>query len=109
MTKIKVCPVEEITAGTGRRVTVEPGWEIGVFRKHDGSLHAIDNACPHAHAPLHLGHIVDGDVVCPLHMWSFSLTTGKCTLFEGPEVEVYPLEVQEGVVYVVLDEEDEDE
>ncbi|PTY00990.1 (2Fe-2S)-binding protein [Verrucomicrobia bacterium LW23] len=108
-TRLRVCAESELAAGTGRRVLVQPGWEIGVFRTREGALHAIDNACPHAGAPLHNGPIVGGDVVCPLHLWSFSLTTGKCTLFEGPEVEVYPIEVDAGYIYVLLEEEDADE
>ncbi|HSI86850.1 MAG: Rieske (2Fe-2S) protein [Candidatus Methylacidiphilales bacterium] len=106
MTKIKVCTLNELPTGTGRRVVVEPGWEIGVFRTAGGGIHAIDNRCPHAGAPLHNGHIAGEDIVCPLHMWSFSLITGRCTSFRGPEVETFPTEVVDDTIFLLLDTEE---
>jgi nitrite reductase/ring-hydroxylating ferredoxin subunit len=54
---------------------------------------AIDNACPHAGAPLCDGTVRDGKVVCFLHCWEFDLRTGACDV--GPEWNVARHMVQE--------------
>jgi nitrite reductase (NADH) small subunit len=47
---------------------------------------AIDNACPHAGAPLCDGTVFGGVVVCFLHCWEFDIRTGACDV--GPEWNV---------------------
>ena len=54
---------------------------VGVYTV-GGSLHALEDVCPHADALLSQG-FVDGDYVeCPLHGALFHIPTGKCT--KGP-------------------------
>ena len=43
---------------------------------------SIDNACPHASAPLCDGTVMDGKVICHLHLWEFDVKTGVCDV--GP-------------------------
>ena len=82
----------------GAPVRVGDRW-LALFR-HDGRLVAIDNACPHASAPLCDGSVVDGKVVCFLHCWQFDLATGACDI--GPEwnVRTYPVREEHGRVLV---------
>ncbi len=57
------------------------GVAVGVY-KINGTLHAIEDICPHADALLSEGFI-DGEFVeCPLHGALFHIPTGKCT--RGP-------------------------
>ena len=54
---------------------------VGVYAA-SGSLHALEDTCPHADALLSQG-FVDGDhVECPLHGALFHIPTGKCK--KGP-------------------------
>lgn len=86
---------EETGNGRGRsgtRVTVneEP---LALFR-FDRVVFAIQQKCPHAGGPLHLGDIESlpgisssssssACVRCPWHRWCFSLQTGKLVRPEG--------------------------
>jgi phenylpropionate dioxygenase-like ring-hydroxylating dioxygenase large terminal subunit len=47
------------------------GHELVVFRTSSG-LAALDDKCPHRSARLSAGHVEDGCVVCPYHLWKFA-------------------------------------
>jgi vanillate O-demethylase monooxygenase subunit len=58
-----------------RRILGEP---IVIFRKADGSLAALTDACPHRFAPLSEGKLLEGDrVQCPYHGLQYG-ADGKC-------------------------------
>lgn len=57
------------------------GREVMVVQ-HEGSLHALENRCPHTGGPLALGRCLDGAISCPWHGARFDLATGRC--LEGP-------------------------
>lgn len=60
----------------GRKILGEP---VVVFRKADGSLAAVEDRCPHRHAPLSLGRIVAGDrIQCIYHGLEYD-ASGACT------------------------------
>ena len=92
----------------GHAVRVRDRW-IAVFREvgADGreELLAIDNACPHASAPLCDGAVLAGKVVCSLHLWEFDLRTGACDVGPQWNVRTYPVRVRDGEVEVDLDDE----
>ena len=48
-----------------------------VWRGSDGALAAAPDRCPHREAPLSLGHLRDGCLVCPYHAWAFA-ADGTC-------------------------------
>jgi nitrite reductase/ring-hydroxylating ferredoxin subunit len=58
----------------------------------EGALHAVDDRCTHAMAPLSAGRLRGGKVMCPLHGASFDVATGA---HGGPpaavDVRVYEL------------------
>lgn len=72
---------------------------VAIFRTGD-TLRAIDNACPHASAPLCDGTVLDGKVVCFLHHWEFDLATGACDVGAQWNVRTYPVRVADGRVFV---------
>ena len=71
-----------------------------------GSLHALDDRCTHAMAPLSAGRLRGDKVLCPLHGAAFDVVTGA---HGGPpaavDVAVYELWANEGEtdVEVVID------
>ena len=74
---------------------------IGVFRI-GGTLHAIEDVCPHAFARLSEGHVEGEEVECPLHAALFHVPTGECR--RGPadrDLETYEVKVEDGSVYVL--------
>lgn len=66
----------------------------------DGGYAAIDNACPHASAPLCDGSLLGDKVVCMLHLWEFHLRTGACDVGPQWNVATYPVRVRDGVLEV---------
>ncbi len=56
--------------------------EILLIHTVEGELHAVEAKCPHAGAPLEQGALCNGRLVCPWHMGTFELETGR--LVEPP-------------------------
>jgi nitrite reductase (NADH) small subunit len=117
MTRVVVCPAEELPPDGHRTVTVD-GRSIGVFNV-GGTLYAIRNVCPHQGAELCRGTLggtmlpsapyeyeygLEGRVLrCPWHGWEFDLATGE-KLFDpaaNARVKTYDVAVEDG--NVVLD------
>jgi nitrite reductase (NADH) small subunit len=77
MTKhYKLGLLSEIPCGEGRNFVVE-GIEVAVFRTRDDALFATQAHCPHRAGPLADGLVGTRTLVCPLHEWSFDLTSGQ--------------------------------
>ncbi len=53
------------------------GEDVVVWRGPDGMLVAAPDRCPHREAPLSLGRVVDGCLVCCYHGWTFG-AAGRC-------------------------------
>jgi nitrite reductase (NADH) small subunit len=85
--------LEEIPYGEGRTFAVD-GDMIAVFRLRDGSLRATQAVCPHRGGPLADGQIDRKQVLCPLHLNAWDLTTG-CSLSGQPDLRVYPVRVDD--------------
>jgi len=99
---VKAGKTSELRFEPGAALRLEDRW-IGIFRLR-GTYYAVDNACPHAGAPLCDGHLEPerGKVICSLHLWEFDLRTGACD--SGPEwnVRCYPVRERDGVLEVDL-------
>ncbi len=80
---------DDLAFEPGAAVRVADRW-LAIFRL-DGDYLAIDNACPHASAPLCDGTVLDGKVVCALHLWEFDLRTGACDVGAQWNVRTYPV------------------
>jgi nitrite reductase/ring-hydroxylating ferredoxin subunit len=95
---VAVCRADEVGEGRGRPVEVDGLW-VAVFND-GGRFHALLGRCPHANGSLGLGWVEEGEAVCPLHRWRFSLATGQCTTVRGESVHRFRCEVREGEVWV---------
>ena len=97
---IKVCRIEELEEKKGLRYYEDDYTDIAVF-KVNGKLFAVDNICPHNHTPkMHLGYIEDEHVLCPVHFFKFSLSTGKQTGEMGCVLKTYDIKTDGEFVYV---------
>lgn len=54
-----------------QRVTLF-GRRWAVARSEDGAVMAVEDRCPHRHAPLSEGHLTAEGLRCPYHGWTFS-------------------------------------
>lgn len=65
-----------------------------------GTLHALDNWCPHRQGPLGQGWVEGQTIVCPWHAWAFDCRTGVVEEPERAEVKVFPVLTQDGLIQV---------
>jgi 3-phenylpropionate/trans-cinnamate dioxygenase ferredoxin subunit len=100
MTAQKVCPVEELSPSTARRVVLD-GIPIAVVRDSAGDVHAIGDTCTHGDISLSEGFVEDDGLECWAHGSKFSLTTGKPLNLPAFEpVPVFAVEIIDGDVYI---------
>jgi nitrite reductase/ring-hydroxylating ferredoxin subunit len=60
----------------------------------EGSLHAMDDVCPHAGASLAAGPLRANCVTCPLHAIKFDVTNGQAVGFQGIDaLQCFPVAV----------------
>ncbi|HEB54540.1 MAG TPA: hypothetical protein ENI87_14910 [bacterium] len=93
-------PLAAMRFEPGHPVQLGDRW-IAVFHV-DGRYLAIDNACPHASAPLCDGTVENGHVICHLHLWQFDLATGRCDVGDEWNVRTYPTRVVDGRLEIGL-------
>jgi vanillate O-demethylase monooxygenase subunit len=79
--------------------------DIVFFRNKSGNIVALEDFCPHRGAPLSLGTIVDGDLVCGYHglrMGSEGKTVSmpKQRVDRFPCIHAYPVEEINGFIWV---------
>ena len=89
------------------------GQDVVVWRGPDGGLVAAPDRCPHREAPLSLGHLEDGCLVCCYHGWTFG-AAGQCVRVPSagdgvpvpPKSHLRPHHVVEryGLVWLCLDD-----
>ena len=63
---------------------------------------AVDDRCPHMGFPLHRGTVEAGLLTCHWHHARFDLETGGTLDPWADDVRAYPVEVEDGVVHVVV-------
>lgn len=101
----RLIPLNQIEPDAGRYVEAG-GRALAVFRvQAQGATEQVvvmDDACPHAGAPLSAGRIEDGCVHCALHGWAFRLQDGRCPDNDVIGVRVYPSRIVHGVVEACL-------
>jgi len=72
----------DMSGPIGRVIAGEP---IVFYRKPDGALVALEDRCPHRHAPLSLGRVEGAGLRCMYHGLTFR-EDGMCTGGPGPTV-----------------------
>ena len=95
---VQCARVEDIPEGEIIAVNIE-GNSIALANS-EGTIRAVDNRCPHMGYPLNRGTIHNGILICHWHHARFDLASG-CTFDPwADDVHSYPIEVQDGNVYV---------
>jgi 3-phenylpropionate/trans-cinnamate dioxygenase ferredoxin subunit len=85
-----------------RKLAFIDGRSIVLFNV-EGTLHAIDNACPHNGAALSGGQLEGCMLRCPAHGLRFDVRTGCMPGPGGLSVTTFPVETVDSKVVVSLD------
>jgi nitrite reductase/ring-hydroxylating ferredoxin subunit len=99
--QVPVLPIADLPEGAMR--AVRAAGHVLLLVNIGGTIHAYDDLCPHAGAPLHTGRQEGGLVTCPLHGSQFDLATGA--LRRGPATSAlqrHETAVADGWVTVTL-------
>ena len=96
----RVANVEDIPPGTGIVARVG-GRDVALFNV-EGTFFAIDNACPHAGAPIGVRRFDGRIVTCGYHGMRFDVTTGVCPDASAWCAETYEVRIVDGFVEVAL-------
>lgn len=82
------------------------GEDIVLYRRTDGAVAALEDACPHRKLPLSMGRIKGDTVECGYHGLTFD-STGTCTRVPGAEkiphvacVRSYPIAERYGLLWI---------
>jgi len=99
-----VCLSKELFEGKGRQIIFSDDidMQVAVFRKK-GILYALSNICPHRHQDkIHQGIIKEGNVICPVHGWTYKLETGEnINLHQGIKSLIkYDVFEEDGFIWV---------
>ena len=89
------------------------GERLVLWRSSDGEVVAAPDRCPHREAPLSIGTVSDGSLVCSYHGWGFA-ASGKCVSIPSsgesatipPAAHLQCVGTQEryGLVWLLLDD-----
>ena len=100
MARYRVASVDEVPEGALKGVIADRT-EICLAHAEDGSFYAINDVCTHENFLLSGGELFDLQVECPQHGSRFNLQTGAVTgLPAVVPTKVYPVEIENGDVYV---------
>jgi nitrite reductase/ring-hydroxylating ferredoxin subunit len=96
---VTVARASELTPGSVRLVRAGDRWYA--LANVEGTLYAVDNNCPHNGGSLGKGTLSGRELRCPVHAWSWDVTTGRACfppndwrlrriplLIEGDEVKL---------------------
>ncbi len=95
---LDVCALDEIADQRGRAIVVR-GTDVALLRDGD-AVHALGGTCPHRGGPIADGQVIDGKVVCPLHLWDFDLATGISPFDPRDTLPRFEARVREGRVEI---------
>jgi len=98
---VRVADLEAVPPGKARAFTVGR-YEVALFNI-DGTLYALENACPHQGGPLADGWIEGLTVTCPWHAWCFDVRTGSMTIGDFATIPRFEVRVEQDGVYVSLE------
>ena len=99
---VPVCNLSEAPA-EGAVLEAEAAGTAICLARLNGTLHALDNLCPHRAGPLGQGWIEGEAVLCPWHAWAFNLHSGVADPPEHAQVDVFPVRVEAEQVLIDLE------
>jgi nitrite reductase/ring-hydroxylating ferredoxin subunit len=62
----------------------------------------VRNLCLHHGGPVATGKLEGDNLICPWHGYTYNVTNGQLLIDPGARLEMYPLEVRDGKVYMLV-------
>ena len=108
-TEVLIAKVDEIPDGE-RKIVELNGISIGVFH-HKGGWYAIHNSCLHRGGPVATGKLIEDQIICPWHGYTYNVTDGKLIMDPSARLEMYTVEIrgEEVILKIPVPDEIEDE
>ena len=122
MSWVKVLDQEALPQSA--RQVVKIGQRSILLINHSGQVYAIDSICPHMRGPLQKGKVTsDGAIVCPWHRSAFDLRSGDVKdwspwppgvgkvlgmVKREKALSVFPTRVEEGSIWIDVEESQEE-
>lgn len=100
---IQLCHFDQAPA-EGEVLETEVNGVAICLARHEGTLSALDNWCPHRQGPLGQGWLEGGAVICPWHSWAFDLQSGLANPPDHARVHVFPLRIEAGLVLIEMEQ-----
>ena len=71
-------------------------YPLGPNNPSGPDVRAASCFCPHMQGPLFEGTLVDGEITCPWHLWTYSVDSGSCLASpreegQGSKISVLPV------------------
>ena len=98
--RIRVCAATEIPPGEGRVIRIGDR-PVAVFHGED-AFHALDNTCTHMGGPLADGLLADDGGAGRRHVGGWGRATGGGGGHDCGAVAAYPVELQDGEVFLTV-------
>ncbi len=115
---VRVCALADLAVERGAAALVQ-GQQVAVVRLADDTVHAVSQRDPFSGANVMSRGIVgtrrgEPTIASPMYKQVFSLRTGECLDAAGrqvpagaaPHLRTWPVQVRDGVVYLLLTEAD---
>ena len=97
---IETIALDRLPPGKAKAVRVG-GRDIALFNV-DGTVYALDDACPHAGVSLGSGKLRGAVVTCRGHGFRFDVTTGGCITIEGMRAGSRAVKIVDGKIMVAI-------
>jgi 3-phenylpropionate/trans-cinnamate dioxygenase ferredoxin component len=98
---VEAARLDQVPPGKSTSVKVG-GKDVALFNV-DGTVHAMDDTCPHAGSSLGMGKLDGKIVTCRAHGMKFDVTTGCFAVGSGFGVASYPVKVVDGKILVAVE------
>lgn len=98
----RVCKADTVAEGE-MRLVIADAHLIVLACLNDGSYRAFQGVCPHANTPLEEAEFDGQNLVCPIHRWTWDLSSGAPVHPQESALAEYPMKVEDGVVYIDTD------
>ncbi|WP_316799357.1 Rieske (2Fe-2S) protein [Pedobacter frigidisoli] len=89
-------------SGTIKTVNVN-GKQLCIINDEE-NLTATQSHCPHAGGHFSGGWCKNGHLICPIHRFEYSLSTGRGAGGQGDYINIYPTDFREDGLYVGFEE-----
>ncbi len=95
----------ELAFGEKDLAEIEVAGKKICIAKKGGEVAACTATCPHAGGVMSEGFLdKNGNIVCPIHRYVFSLENGRDVSGEGYFLKIYPVKINEKGVFVGIEE-----